>query len=198
MGMEIADIAQIVGFNYPTSVPDTPLVEYGWATIDKTKPVILFIGHNPAASNSIIDYLRESNLYDQVEFCGICCTAQEIARYSDRAKIVGPFSRQLFFVRSGIADVILADEQCVRTDLPIEASKAGSGLIATVDKAMYKLEDATEMDTEEIVKQMVENKKQFAILDSKKAAEVAVKVALAIAPQRREAVSYTHLTLPTN
>jgi acetyl-CoA decarbonylase/synthase complex subunit alpha len=186
MGMEIADIAQIVGFNYPTSVADTPLVEYGWSTIDKTKPVILFIGHNPAASNSIIDYLRESNVYDQVEFCGICCTAQEIARYSDRAKIVGPFSRQLFFVRSGIADVILADEQCVRTDLPIEASKAGSALIATVDKAMYKLEDASEMDTEEIVRQMVEDKKQFAILNSKKAAEVAVKVALAIASERRE------------
>jgi acetyl-CoA decarbonylase/synthase complex subunit alpha len=186
VGMEVADIAQIVGFNYPTSVADTPLVDLGWAAVDKTKPVILMVGHNPATSNVVIDYLRENNLYDQVEVCGICCTSLEMARYSDRAKIVGPFSRQLFFIRSGIADVILTDEQCIRTDMPIEASKAGSALIATLDKAMYGLEDATEMDTEEIVRQMVEDKRHFAILDPRKAAEVATRVAMEIAPQRRK------------
>src|SRR4030042_5415889 len=46
VGMEVADIAQIVGFNYPTSVADTPLVDLGWNSVDKTKPVILFVGHN--------------------------------------------------------------------------------------------------------------------------------------------------------
>jgi acetyl-CoA decarbonylase/synthase complex subunit alpha len=186
VGMEVADIAQIVGFNYPTSVADTPLVDLGWASIDKSKPVILFVGHNPATSTVVIDYLRENNLYDQVEVAGVCCTALETTRYSDRAKVVGPFSRQLFFIRSGIADVIMTDEQCIRTDMPIEASKAGSALIAGLDKAMYGLEDASEMDTEDIVRQMVEDKKHFAILDARKAAEVAAKVAIAIAPQRRK------------
>jgi acetyl-CoA decarbonylase/synthase complex subunit alpha len=186
VGMEVADIAQIVGFNYPTSVADTPLVDLGWASVDKSKPVILFVGHNPATSTVVIDYLRENNLYDQVEVCGVCCTAMETTRYSDRAKVVGPFSRQLFFIRSGIADVIMTDEQCIRTDIPIEASKAGSSLIATLDKAMYGLEDASEMDTDDIVRQMVEDKKHFAILDPRKAAEVAAKVAIAIAPQRRK------------
>jgi acetyl-CoA decarbonylase/synthase complex subunit alpha len=186
VGMEVADIAQIVGFNYPTSVADTPLVDLGWASVDKSKPVILFVGHNPATSTVVIDYLRESNLYDQVEVCGVCCTALETTRYSDRAKVVGPFSRQLFFIRSGIADVIMTDEQCIRTDIPIEASKTGAALIAALDKAMYGLEDASEMDAEEIVRQMVEDKKHFAILDPRKAAEVAAKVAIAIAPQRRK------------
>ncbi len=186
VGMEVADIAQIVGFNYPTSVADTPLIDLGWAAVDKSKPVILFVGHNPATSTVVIDYLRENNLYDQVEVCGVCCTALETSRYSDRAKVVGPFSRQLFFIRSGIADVIMTDEQCIRTDMPIEASKAGSSLIATLDKAMYGLDDASEMDTAEIVRQMVEDKKHFAILDSRKAAEVAAKVAMAIAPERRK------------
>jgi acetyl-CoA decarbonylase/synthase complex subunit alpha len=186
VGMEVADIAQIVGFNYPTSVADTPLVDLGWASVDRSKPVILFVGHNPATSTVVIDYLRENNLYDQVEVCGVCCTALETTRYSDRAKVVGPFSRQLFFIRSGIADVIMTDEQCIRTDIPIEASKAGSSLIATLDKAMYGLEDASEMDTEDIVRQMVEDKKHFAILDPRRAAEVAAKVAIAIAPQRRK------------
>jgi len=186
VGMEVADIAQIVGFNYPTSVAETPLVDLGWNSVDKTKPVILFVGHNPATSTVVIDYLRENNLYDKVEVCGVCCTALETSRYSDRAKVIGPFSRQLFFIRSGIADVIMTDEQCIRTDMPIEASKVGSSLIAALDKAMYGLEDVTEMDTEEIVKKMVEEKKHFAILDPKKAAEVAAKVAMAIAPQRRK------------
>ncbi len=186
VAMEAGDIAQIVGFNYPTSVANTPLVDLGWNSVDKTKPIICFIGHNPATSTVVVDYLRDNNLYDKVELCGICCTAIETTRYSARAKVIGPFSRQLFFVRSGFADVIMTDEQCIRTDMPIEATKAGSALIATLDKVMYGLEDATEMDTDEIVKKMVEEKKHFAILDPKKAAEVATKVAMAIAPQRRK------------
>jgi acetyl-CoA decarbonylase/synthase complex subunit alpha len=59
-------------------------------------------------------------------------------------------------------------------------------MIACLDKAMYGLEDATELDPDEIVRRMVDNKEQFAILDSPKAAEVAVKVAMAIAPQRKK------------
>jgi len=186
VGMEAADIAQIVGFGFPTSTADTPLVDMGWASVDKSKPVILVVGHNPATSTTLIDYLRENDLYDKVDIAGICCTALETTRYSDRAKIIGPLSRQLFFIRSGIADVIVTDEQCIRTDMPIEASKVDSALIATLDKALYGLEDATEWKTEEIVKQMVEDKKHFAILNTKKVAEVAAKVALEIAPQRRK------------
>lgn len=186
LGMEVAEIAQIVGYNYPSSVADTPLVDLGWASVDKRKPIICFIGHNPFTSTEIIDYLKENNLYEQVEVCGVCCTALETTRYSSRAKVIGSFSRQLFFVRSGIADVIITDEQCMRTDMSAEATKAGSALIATLDKAMYGLEDATEMAVDEIVKKMVEEKKHFAILDPKKAAEVAVRVAMAIAPRRRK------------
>lgn len=186
VGMEAADIAQIVGFGYPTSVAETPMVDLGWGAIDRTKPVILVVGHNPATSAEVTDYLRANNLYDKVEVGGICCTAMEAVRYSDRAKVVGPLSRQLFFLRTGIADVIMTDEQCIRADMPIEASKAGSVLIATLDKAMYGLPDATEMATEEIIKQMVEEKKHFAILDPKKAAEVAVKVAMKIGRERKK------------
>lgn len=186
VGMEVADIAQIVGFNYPTSVADTPLVDLGWNSFDKNKPIILFVGHNPATSSTVVDYLRENNLYDKVEFGGICCTALETSRYSDKTKVVGPLSRQLFFIRSGIADVIMTDEQCIRTDMPIEATKAGSAMIATLDKAMYGLEEVSDLEADEIVKRMVEEKKHFAILDPKKAAEVAVKVAMKIAPERRK------------
>jgi len=38
----------------------------------------------------------------------------------------------------------------------------------TLDKVMYGLEDATDMNPDEIVKKMVEEKKHFAILDGKR------------------------------
>jgi len=186
VGMEAADVAQIVGFNFPTSVADTPLVDMGWGSVDKTKPVILVVGHNPATSTTVIDYLRENNLYDKVEVAGICCTALETTRYSDRAKVIGPLSRELFFIKSGIADVVLTDEQCIRVDTPQQASAVGSRVIATLDKAMYGLEDVTDKDTDEIVKRMVENKENVAILEPKKVAQVAAEVAVKIAPQRRK------------
>ena len=186
VALEAADIAQIVGFNYPTSVAETPLVDLGWASVDKSKPLILLVGHNPATSTAIIDYIQENDLYDKVEVGGICCTANETVRYSDRAKIIGPLSRQLFFIRTGLADVIVTDEQCIRADMTVEASKVGTRVVATLDKAMYGLEDATERDTGEIIKQMVDEGKHFAILDTRKAAEVAVKVAMKIAPQRKK------------
>ena len=185
VGMEIADIAQIVGFGYPTSVADTPLVDMGWGSIDKTKPTILLVGHNPVTAIPIVDYLNEHGLQDKVEVGGICCTALEVTRYSSKAKIVGPLSRQLYFVRTGFADVIVVDEQCIRTDIPIEATKAGSALIATCDKACYGLDDATKKDCDEIVKDMV-NGNHALIFDPDKAAEVAVKVALELAPKRKK------------
>jgi acetyl-CoA decarbonylase/synthase complex subunit alpha len=184
--MEAADIAQITGFKYPTSVADTPLIDAGISCVDVARPTILVIGHNPATSTNIIDHLRKNDLYDKVEVGGICCTALETTRYADKAKVIGPLSRQLYYIRTGIADVIVTDEQCIRTDVAIEAKKVGTAMIATSDKACYGLEDATEMDTNEIVKKMVEEGKQYLILDHEKAGEVAVKVALNLAPQRRK------------
>jgi acetyl-CoA decarbonylase/synthase complex subunit alpha len=186
VGMEIADIAEIVGFNYPSSVADTPLVGLGWGSVDRTKPVICLIGHNPVTAIPIVDYINANNLQDKVEVAGICCTALEVTRYSDKAKVIGPLSRQLFFVRCGIADVIVTDEQCIRTDMPQEAAKAGTALIATSDKVCYGLDDETKKTADEIIREMVDEGKQTLIFDPDLAAEVAVKVALEMAPKRNK------------
>jgi len=184
--MEAADVAQIIGFKFPTSVADTPIVDMGWGSIDRTKPVILVVGHNPASSSEIIDYLREKGLEDKVEIGGICCTALETTRYSDKAKVIGPLSRQLFFIRAGIADVIVADEQCIRTDLTDEASKVGSVVIASSDKACRGLDEVSDKPTDEVVQSMVDKGKHVLILDHEKAAEVAVEAALKLAPKRKK------------
>jgi acetyl-CoA decarbonylase/synthase complex subunit alpha len=185
VAMEVGDIAEIVGFGYPTSVADTPLVDLGWGAVDRTKPVICLVGHNPVTAIPIVDYLNANGLQDKVEVAGICCTALEVTRYSSRAKVVGPLSRQLFFIRTGIADVIVTDEQCIRTDMPIEAAKVGSAVIATSDKVCYGLEDVTKKEADEIVREMV-NGKQTLIFDPDKAAEVAVRLAMELAPKRNK------------
>ncbi len=184
--MEVGDIAEIVGFGYPTSVADTPLVELGWGAIDRTKPVICLVGHNPVTAIPIVDYLNEHGLQDKVEVAGICCTALEVTRYTDKAKVIGPLSRQLFFIRTGIADVIVTDEQCIRTDMPVEAAKVGTALIATSDKVCYGLENDTKKDVADIIKDMASRDNQALILDPEKAAEVAVKLALELAPKRNK------------
>ncbi|WXG43297.1 MAG: CO dehydrogenase/acetyl-CoA synthase complex subunit alpha [Promethearchaeati archaeon SRVP18_Atabeyarchaeia-1] len=185
VGMEIADIAQISAYGFPKGASDAPLVDCGMGTIDATKPMILCVGHNVASGVEIADYLRANKLDEKVEVGAICCTALDLTRYYTRAKVVGPLSQQLRFIRSGIADVIMTDEQCVRTDIPEEAQTVKAPVIATNAKICYGFPDRTSDPVDQIVKDVVSGaQKGVLILDPYKAAEVAVKVVVSIAPKR--------------
>ena len=185
VGKEIGDIAQIVALNMPKGDEEAPLVELGMGTIDRDKPVILCIGHNVAPGAGIIDYVEDEKLEDEVEVCGICCAALDITRYNKSAKIVGPISKQLKFVRSGVADVIVVDEQCVRTDILEEAKKNNAVVLATTDKICLGLPDLTKEDADKIVSQLVKGDIEGAlILDPDKVGEVATRVAMNIAEDR--------------
>lgn len=184
LGKEIGDLAQIAALNMPKG-EDAPLVELGLGTIDREKPVVLCIGHNVAPGAGIIDYLEDKDLEDEVEVCGICCAALDITRYNKSAKVVGPISKQLKFVRSGVADVVVVDEQCVRTDVLEEARKNRAAVIATTDKICLGLPDLTDEDADKIVKKLVnEDIKGALILDPDKVGEVATRVAMQIAKDR--------------
>ena len=186
VAMEVADIAQISAYNFPKADPEAPLVELGWGTVDREKPVILVIGHNVPPAVYIVDYLHEKGLYGQVEVCGMCCTAHDVTRYNPGAKIVGPISWQLRFIRAGVADVIVVDEQCVRTDLVEEAQKVKAPFIATSPVACHGLPDRTHDPVKEIVEDLASYKVPgVLILEPEKAAEVAVEVALKVAPKRK-------------
>jgi acetyl-CoA decarbonylase/synthase complex subunit alpha len=186
VALEAADIAQIVGYGLPTSVADTPLVDLGWGAVDSSKPTIVVVGHNAVTANAIVDYLRQHDLYDKVEVGGLCCTAHDVTRYGSQAKVIGPLSRQRFFLKAGLADVVVTDEQCVLTDIPALAQEAGAALIACSDKICYGLENASSRPVEDILHQVLEEGKQFLILDPEKAAEVIVRSALVLAARREE------------
>jgi acetyl-CoA decarbonylase/synthase complex subunit alpha len=182
---EVADLVQIVGYDFPLGDPEAPLVEIGAGTVDHKKPVILMIGHNVAAGAEVLTYAEAYNKLDDIEIAGICCTAHDLTRRNPKAKIIGPMSEQIRFIRSGIADVIVLDEQCVRTDLLEEAKKVGSLVITTNDKATAGLPNLTSLPADEIVEKLVSGEVPGAmILKPEKVGEVAVKAAEKIAPLR--------------
>ncbi len=186
VALEVADIAQISALNMPKGNEDAPLIDIGMGAIDKNKPVILCIGHNVAPGSEVINYLEAKGEIDTVEIAGICCTAQDLIRYSSKAKIVGPISRQLMFVRSGIADVMILDQECVRGDIVDEATSVGTKIIATSDQICAGLPDFTDKTTEEIVKTLLTTDTTAVLIrDPVKVGEVAVRVAIEIAPQRK-------------
>jgi acetyl-CoA decarbonylase/synthase complex subunit alpha len=187
VAMEIADIAQISAYGFPKADPEAPLTDIGIGAIDASKPVILVIGHNVPSAISIMDYLDKNNLYGKVEVAGICCTAHDVTRYNPKAKIIGPISWQLRFIRSGIADVIVVDEQCIRADTLLEAKRVKASVIATSEKNCLGLENRTNDSPDVIVNDLLNGSIEGAlILDPEKVGEVAVKTALQIAPKRNK------------
>ncbi len=175
---EIADIAQIVGYDLPKGDENTELAEYGFGNVDIEKPVVLVIGHNAVAGFEILEYIERKNLIDEVEVTGICCSAHDLVRKNARAKIVGPFVEQLRYVKSGVADVIVVDEQCVRTDIVDIAKELKSIVIAVSDKACHGLRDRTKDDIESIINDLSSYKEHAVYIgDPSKAGVVAVEVA---------------------
>lgn len=187
LGMEVADIAQVSALGFPKADPDAPLADLGMGTVDTTKPVILVIGHNVPPAAAIIDYLRSHALDGSTEVTGICCTAIDASRYSKDTKVIGPISWQLRYIRSGIPDVIVIDEQCIRTDTIVEAKEIGSPLIATSEKNCCGLPDRTRDSADEIVADLVSGKTPgVLILDPEKVGEVAARTAALVAPSRKK------------
>ncbi|MEM4311529.1 MAG: CO dehydrogenase/acetyl-CoA synthase complex subunit alpha [Nitrososphaerales archaeon] len=187
VALEICDIAQISAYNFPKADPEAPLADIGISVIDPTKPTILVIGHNVPPSIEIYEYMKKAGLEDSIELCGICCTALDLTRKTSKAKIVGPLSHQLRFIRSGLADVIVVDEQCIRTDVLIEAKRVHAPLISTHYRNFQGLPDRTKDSIDEIVKDLVSAQVPgVALLDSEKVGEVAVKVALSVFKKRQK------------
>jgi acetyl-CoA decarbonylase/synthase complex subunit alpha len=188
VGMEVADMIQISAYGLPKAAPEAALTEIGFGVVDVSKPVILVIGHNVPSAVGIIDYLKDKELYNAVEVVGICCTAIDMTRYSpSMAKIVGPISWQLRFIRSGLPDLIVVDEQCIRADALVEAQKVKTPVIASSSKNCLGLEDRTGSPAKEIISDLVEEKVPGAlILDPEKVGEVAVETVMAVAPKRKK------------
>jgi acetyl-CoA decarbonylase/synthase complex subunit alpha len=156
-------------------------------TIDTVnKAVVLMIGHNVAPGVELIDYIREKGYEDKIDVGAICCTAHDLTRYYSGAKIIGSYSRQLHYIRSGLADVVMVDEQCVNLRTYEESKAVGAPYITTNEKIMGGFPDRTNDPMMEIVDDLVSGKMDgVLILDPIKAGEVAAETAIKIKPLRK-------------
>jgi acetyl-CoA decarbonylase/synthase complex subunit alpha len=191
VALEVADIMQVATLGLPKGEPDTPMAEVGYGTIDKNKPVIMCIGHNVLPSVDIIDYLMDNNLFDDVEIGGLCCTAHDMSRYNKRSKIVGPISWQLKFIKAGIPDLIVVDEQCIRTDVMVQAKAISVPVIAASEKSCLGLPDRTNDPADEVINDLVSGKTPGAlILEPRKVGEIAAKTAIAVRKRRGDSKKF--------
>ncbi|MFX0180813.1 MAG: CO dehydrogenase/acetyl-CoA synthase complex subunit alpha, partial [Candidatus Hodarchaeota archaeon] len=186
VGMEISDAVQIAAYGFPMGDPEVPIVELGMGTMDTNKATILMIGHNVAPGIELVDYIREKGFDNKIDVGAICCTAHDLTRYYDGAKIIGSMSRQLHFIRSGLADVVMVDEQCVNLRSFEQAQLVGAPFIATNEKNMSGLTDRTNDPVNEIVEDLVSGKTPgVLILDPIKAGQVAAETAIKVKPIRK-------------
>ncbi len=192
VGMEVSDIAQVSGYEFPKSDPDAPLVEIGLGSIDSSKPVLLAIGHNVAGVTYMMDYMETYGLTDKVELVGLCCTALDMTRYKEAgrrepyAKVVGSMAKELKIIRSGVPDVIVVDEQCVRGDIVAEASKLKIPVIASNEKIMYGLPNRSNESVDSVIEELKSGKETGAVvLDYEKLGELGPRLAMEMAAVRK-------------
>lgn len=192
LGMEVTDMMMQASFVGPEkSVKE--MAEIGMGILDCEKPVVICVGHNISAPAYILDYMKSNGLSGRIEMGGLCCTAHEMSRYSGSARIIGPMSKELKYIRSGIPDVLVTDEQCVRADVLREAKKLRIPVIATNEKAMYGLPDRSRDCTDAIIDDLVSGSHAGAVvLEPEKVGELVPRLAMKIAPVRK-AVGLTAL-----
>ncbi|HBA27440.1 MAG TPA: hypothetical protein DCY98_08640 [Nitrospinae bacterium] len=182
LSLEVIDMAQIATFKFPSNSPDTPLQnsEFGVQSSEFRNPAILCIGHNSITGIEIMQYLDENNLSGKIDLYGLCCMATDMSRTpKGGVKIAGNQRDQLKFIKSGIANVIVLDSQCVRTDILHHASKMGIPVIATNPESCLGLPDRTGDETEKIVDDLLSQREAgVLIFDKKKIAQVAVETIL--------------------
>lgn len=190
LAMEVADVAQIAGHDFPRGDAETPMVRLGFADLPPDKPLILCIGHHADVGHRLMHRVHDGNLAEAVEVAGLCCTAHDMARGSaadhDRhrhhgdhgPRIIGNMRDQLRFVRAGRADVVVIDQQCIRSDLLSETLKTGACFIATSDQTIAGLPDETHRAPTELAAELAGRPLKGAyIADPDKAAELALALA---------------------
>ena len=177
LAMELADVAQISAMNMPKGESNSPLVTIGIETIDTSKPVILIIGHNSTVAHEIMHLAEDRGLKDKIEVCGLCCAASDGARHSHGFKIIGNQASQIDVIKSGIADMVILDTQCIRADVVEDARKVDSIIIATTQETALGLKDLTGKSPDEASEYITRNGTGI-ILDKKKAAEAALNAAV--------------------
>jgi acetyl-CoA decarbonylase/synthase complex subunit alpha len=146
--------------------------------VDREKPVLAFVGDNFLPGWVAINRLKEEGKIDQVEICGIGPAGDDIARFYDKCRIVGPMTKAAKLIRSGFADVIVASSSCIPLDIVAEAKRVESRLIWVGRDGGRGLRDRINDPIDEIGDDLLKGEGVAWIRDVEKAGEVAARVIL--------------------
>lgn len=207
LSMEIAEVAQISGHNFPKGDAETPVVLIGNPGTSGNKPVILCVGHHSDVGLRVMDRIDKTCPDNDIEVAALCCTAHDMVRGrsadANTLTIIGNIREQLSFARSGCADIVVADQQCIRHDLLSETLKTGAFFISTSDQTSAGLPDETDMEMQELAAVLFDRPlRGVFISDPEKAAELAIAIARRYGktakPSTRDKNSLWQLTLACN
>lgn len=192
--MEVADVAQIAAYSFPRGEAETPLLRLGFGDLSDDRPLILCVGHHSDVGHRLVHLVEATGA--AVEVAGLCCTAHDMARahtgtpahshdhdhhphgHGHGPRIIGNLRDQLRFARAGRADVVIADQQCIRLDLLAETLRTGAFYLATSDQACAGLPDETQRDPAELAADLATRPVRAAfIADPERAAAVALALA---------------------
>ena len=158
-------------YNYPRANRRT-----GLGSVDRSKPVLAFIGDSFLPSWVALNLLREKGLHEQVELCGIGPAGDDGIRFYPDFRNLGPMLQGPKIIRSGIADVVVAGTACIPLDILGDAQRVQTKVIWTGRDQSLGLMDRIDDPIEDIVKDLVAGAPAAWIRDPEKAAKVAVEV----------------------
>lgn len=152
----------------------------GLGSVERGKPVITFTGDNFLPAWFVVKQLKEKGCEDKVEICGIGAAGDDIVRYYDRCRILGPATRANKVIKTGISDVIVASGSCMSdldNSIPSDASAVESRVIWVGRDRNIGLPDRTDDPVDSVVEGLIAGEKGVWIRDVEKAADVAFRVA---------------------
>jgi acetyl-CoA decarbonylase/synthase complex subunit alpha len=159
----------------------------GLKNVDRNKPVIAFVGDNFLPAWTTVNYLKENNLTEELEICGIGSVGLDLTRYYDRVRIIASTASAPRAIRLAFADVIVASVGCMNLDLLELAKKGGSKLIwvSTQPIGIEWVRDRTDDPIDALADDLTKKVDAIWCRDMDKVGEIAVRVAREVKKKRK-------------
>ncbi len=193
LAMGVAEMAKVSCFGFVSAAnhqidqldnfpPATSAV--GWAAIEKDKPVVAFVGDSFLPAWTAIQHMRENEQVEAIEVCGVGPAADDIIRFYDKGRVIGPMTRAARAIRNGVFNVVVAGPGCIPQDLFTESERANSKFIWTGPNGVSKLKDRTDDSVDKMVADLLKGESGIWIRDVEKAGQVAVRLAGSLGPNK--------------
>jgi len=168
-----------------------PITEAGLGSVDRSKPVIVFIGNDFLPAWMAVKYMKDNGLEDKIEVGGIGAVGHDMIRFHEQAKLLISATKANKVLRLGLGDVVVVSDPCCRVDALEEAARTDSKVIATSLNATYGLDDRSLDPVDEIVGDLEKDTLAVLISDQKKAGEVAVRLVQKMKAKRKDSYLLT-------